>query len=50
MHENVMQWAITYAGMTRYHRQEWQAQWQYTYALKLYEENIMNGKTDDSAT
>lgn len=29
-------WCITYAGMPRYHRQEWQARWLYEVALNAY--------------
>jgi hypothetical protein len=35
MHEGVLQWEITYAGVTRYHRQDWQAQWIYSYFMRL---------------
>lgn len=29
-------WRVTYAGMTRYHRQDWQAWWYYEWARALY--------------
>ena len=29
-------WRITYAGMTREHRQEWQAKWIYEQAMRMY--------------
>ncbi len=29
-------WCITYAGMTRYHRQDWQAWWLYEAARVAY--------------
>jgi|TARA_B100000035_G_scaffold6124_1_gene5367 hypothetical protein len=35
MHEGILQWEISYAGMCRYHRQDWQAQWQYSYFMRL---------------
>lgn len=35
MHEGVLQWEITYAGVTRYHRQDWQAQWLFSYFMRL---------------
>ena len=35
MHDGVWQWEIKYAGMTRYHRQDWQAQWLYSYFMRL---------------
>jgi hypothetical protein len=30
-------WCVEYAGMRRCHEQDWQAQWQYTYCLRLYQ-------------
>ena len=35
MHEGVEQWEVSYAGMCRYHRQDWQAQWAYSYFMRL---------------
>lgn len=29
-------WEVTYAGMVRRHRQDWQAWWLYQYACALY--------------
>lgn len=29
-------WCVTYAGMTRYHKQDWQAWWYYEWARALY--------------
>ena len=29
-------WCVTYAGMKRCHRQEWQAQWLYDAAMAAY--------------
>ena len=29
-------WEVTYAGMTRHHRQCWQAWWYYEWARALY--------------
>lgn len=29
-------WCVTYAGMTRYHRQDWQAWWLYEAARVAY--------------
>jgi hypothetical protein len=29
-------WRVTYAGMVKEHRQEWQARWQYDRACEVY--------------
>ncbi len=33
-------WKVQVAGMVRTYRQDWQAQWAYTYALTLYDADI----------
>ena len=33
-------WKVQVAGMIRTYRQDWQAQWAYTYALTLYDADI----------
>jgi hypothetical protein len=29
-------WHVTYAGMTKEHRQDWQAEWHYRQAMELW--------------
>lgn len=36
-------WQITYAGMTRIHRQDWQAWWYYEWARALYAAHLALG-------
>jgi len=38
-------WCVTYAGMTRYHRQDWQAWWLYEAARVAY--SAMSGLSQD---
>jgi hypothetical protein len=33
-------WKVQVAGMIRTYRQDWQAQWAYTYAMTLYDADI----------
>jgi hypothetical protein len=33
-------WKVQVAGMVRTYRQDWQAQWAYTYAKTLYDADI----------
>ena len=33
-------WKVAVAGMTRTYRQDWQAQWAFSYAMTLYNEDI----------
>ena len=33
-------WKVQVAGMVRTDRQDWQAQWAYTYAMTLYDADI----------
>ena len=33
-------WKVEVAGMVRTYRQDWQAQWAYTYAQTLYDADI----------
>ena len=33
-------WKVQVAGMVRTYRQDWQAQWAYTYAKSLYDADI----------
>jgi hypothetical protein len=40
-------WCVSYAGMRRCHRQEWQAQWLYEAALAAYgaeQERLSSGE------
>jgi|TARA_Y100000022_G_C12903532_1_gene219574 hypothetical protein len=33
-------WKVQVAGMIRTYKQDWQAQWAYTYAMTLYDADI----------
>ena len=44
MHEGAMTWVVNYAGMRRFHQQEWQARMIYHYCLDVYQSDIASSK------
>jgi len=37
-------WCVEAAGIVRYHEQDWQAQWLYSYLMRLYNSDETNSQ------
>ena len=38
--DGIQQWEVTHAGMTRYFKNDWQAQWHFESCLRLHRATI----------